>query len=66
MLKTVSCICYLTIMSEVTRILSEIESGDMNAADQRQAAESLGLARRTADRHWAFARAWLCDSLEGD
>ena len=31
----------------------------------RQAAESLGVARRTADRHWAFARAWLCDRLEG-
>ncbi len=198
MLKTVSCICYLTIMSEVTRILSEIESGDLDAADQllplvydelrklaasklapekpgqtlqatalvheaylrlvdveeaqkwdsrghffaaaaeamrrilinrardkgrlkrgggqrridldqidlalntppadllavdeairqlakedaigadlvklrffaglnlRQSAESLGLARRTADRHWAFARAWLCDRLEED
>ncbi len=34
MLKTVSCICYFTIMSEVIRILSEIESGDVDAADQ--------------------------------
>jgi RNA polymerase sigma factor (TIGR02999 family) len=25
----------------------------------RQAAESQGVARRTADRHWAYARAWL-------
>jgi RNA polymerase sigma factor (TIGR02999 family) len=24
-----------------------------------QAAEILGIARRTADRHWAYARAWL-------
>jgi len=32
----------------------------------RQAAESLGMARRTADRHWAFARAWLYDQLQGD
>jgi RNA polymerase sigma factor (TIGR02999 family) len=30
---------------------------------QREAAESLGLPRRTADRHWAFARAWLFDRL---
>ncbi len=29
------------------------------------AAEALGLARRTADRHWAFARAWLADALDG-
>jgi len=26
---------------------------------QGDAAEALGLPRRTADRHWAFARAWL-------
>jgi RNA polymerase sigma factor (TIGR02999 family) len=25
----------------------------------REAAESLGIPRRTADRHWAYARAWL-------
>jgi RNA polymerase sigma factor (TIGR02999 family) len=30
---------------------------------QGEAAESLGLPRRTADRHWAFARAWLYDRL---
>ena len=28
-----------------------------------EAAAALGLARRTADRHWAFARAWLFDAL---
>jgi RNA polymerase sigma factor (TIGR02999 family) len=34
---------------------------------QREAAESLGIARRTADRHWAYARAWLIMRLsEGD
>jgi RNA polymerase sigma factor (TIGR02999 family) len=27
------------------------------------AAEVLGMPRRTADRHWAFARAWLADAL---
>jgi RNA polymerase sigma factor (TIGR02999 family) len=27
------------------------------------AAEALGLARRSADRQWAFARAWLFDAL---
>jgi RNA polymerase sigma factor (TIGR02999 family) len=30
---------------------------------QAEAAEVLGLARRTADRHWAYARAWLYDRL---
>ena len=30
-----------------------------------QVAEALGLSRRTADRHWAFARAWLFDALGG-
>jgi len=28
-----------------------------------EAAVALGLARRTADRQWAFARAWLADAL---
>ena len=27
------------------------------------AAEILSMARRTADRHWAFARAWLADAV---
>jgi len=30
---------------------------------QAEAAEALGLARRTADRHWAYARAWLYERL---
>ncbi len=30
-----------------------------------QAADALGLPRRTADRHWGFARAWLADALGG-
>jgi RNA polymerase sigma factor (TIGR02999 family) len=30
---------------------------------QADAAEVLGLARRTADRHWAYARAWLYERL---
>jgi RNA polymerase sigma factor (TIGR02999 family) len=30
---------------------------------QGEAAEALGLPRRTADRQWAFARAWLYDRL---
>jgi len=30
-----------------------------------EAAESLGIPRRTADRHWAYARAWLYDQLSG-
>jgi RNA polymerase sigma factor (TIGR02999 family) len=30
-----------------------------------EAAEALGLPRRTADRYWAFARAWLARALGG-
>jgi RNA polymerase sigma factor (TIGR02999 family) len=30
-----------------------------------EAADALGIPRRTADRHWAFARAWLADALGG-
>jgi RNA polymerase sigma factor (TIGR02999 family) len=30
-----------------------------------EAAESLGIPRRTADRHWAYARVWLYDQLSG-
>jgi RNA polymerase sigma factor (TIGR02999 family) len=28
-----------------------------------EAADTLGIARRTADRYWAFARSWLYDEL---
>ena len=31
-----------------------------------EAADALGLPRRTADRHWAFARAWLAAELTGE
>jgi RNA polymerase sigma factor (TIGR02999 family) len=31
-----------------------------------EAAEVLGIGRRTADRYWAYACAWLCDALSGD
>jgi RNA polymerase sigma factor (TIGR02999 family) len=30
---------------------------------QEEAAAALGLPRRTADRNWAYARAWLCRAL---
>jgi RNA polymerase sigma factor (TIGR02999 family) len=33
---------------------------------QQEVAAALRLARRTADRHWAFARAWLFDALGRD
>jgi RNA polymerase sigma factor (TIGR02999 family) len=33
---------------------------------QQEAAASLGLPRRTADRYWAFARAWLFEALSRD
>jgi RNA polymerase sigma factor (TIGR02999 family) len=31
-----------------------------------EAAHALGLPRRTADRHWSFARAWLADTLASE
>ena len=31
-----------------------------------QAAEILGISRRTADRGWAFARAWLFQEIRGE
>jgi RNA polymerase sigma factor (TIGR02999 family) len=31
-----------------------------------EAADTLGIARRTADRYWAFARSWLYDALSRD
>jgi hypothetical protein len=30
-----------------------------------RAAEALGIGRRTADRDWAYARAWLSHALAG-
>jgi DNA-directed RNA polymerase specialized sigma24 family protein len=27
-------------------------------------ADALGMAARTVDRHWAFARAWLKEAIE--
>jgi RNA polymerase sigma factor (TIGR02999 family) len=33
---------------------------------QGEAAQSLGIPRRTADRHWAYARAWLARQLQDD
>jgi len=33
---------------------------------QGDAADVMGLPRRTADRHWAFARAWLYERLRQD
>jgi RNA polymerase sigma factor (TIGR02999 family) len=33
---------------------------------QREAAAVLGISMTTADRHWAYARAWLLDALDGE
>jgi len=54
--------------------LEQLASEDKQCADLVQlrffagltlgeAAEALGMPRRTADRHWAYARAWLFDRL---
>ena len=57
--------------------LTELAQRDPQAAElvqlrffagltQQQAAEVLGLSRRTADRTWAYARAWLYEQIAGD
>ena len=33
---------------------------------QQQAADLLGISRRTADRTWAYSRAWLFQQIAGD
>jgi RNA polymerase sigma factor (TIGR02999 family) len=33
---------------------------------QREAAETLGISSRTADRQWTFARAYLANALRGE
>ena len=56
--------------------LSELSAEDPVSADlvklrffagmtQGEAAAALALPRRTADRYWAYARAWLYDRLRG-
>jgi RNA polymerase sigma factor (TIGR02999 family) len=58
------------------KALQELAAADKLCADLVQlrffagltlgeAAEALGMPRRTADRHWAYARAWLFDRLQG-
>ena len=31
----------------------------------REAADLLGIPPRTADAHWAYARAWLLEAIDG-
>jgi RNA polymerase sigma factor (TIGR02999 family) len=56
--------------------LARLEAGQPQAAavvklryfaglTAEEAAASLGISLRTANRHWAFARAWLLDALGG-
>ena len=50
--------------SELFRLQAELVKlrffGGLSVAE---AASCLGIARATADRHWAYARAWLFDRL---
>jgi RNA polymerase sigma factor (TIGR02999 family) len=32
---------------------------------EEEAAETLGISRATASRHWTYARAWLADAIDG-
>jgi RNA polymerase sigma factor (TIGR02999 family) len=56
--------------------LTELAQSDPQAAElvqlrffaglsQQQAADLLGISRRTADRTWAYARAWLFEQIAG-
>lgn len=57
--------------------LSKLEREDLDKAQlvklrffggltSQQAAEALGVSKATADRHWAFARAWLFHEIVSD
>jgi RNA polymerase sigma factor (TIGR02999 family) len=59
---------------ELDEALQELEREDAACAalvklrffaglTQEEAAQSLGIGRRTADRHWAYAKAWLYHAL---
>ncbi len=64
----------LIALDEALQILAEndpvgaklVELKFFAGLNLRQAAETLGIPRRTADRHWAYSRAWLFDRLSGD
>jgi predicted DNA-binding protein (UPF0251 family) len=107
-LPVISPVNTVDLMTEVTRILREIDEGNLQVAaqllplvydelrrlaatlmaneapgitlnaaalvklrlfaglTQEEAAAALGVVRRTADRDWAFARAWLFRQLSGN
>lgn len=61
---------------DLDEALAALEQADRTAAELvklryfagmtvREAADTLGLATRTADAVWAYARAWLLDRLQG-
>lgn len=67
-------------MSNLSRILSEIESGDPPSAEKLlplvelryfagltgdQAAQTLSISPQTADRYWVDARAWIRREMNG-
>ena len=51
-------------MIEMDRTSAQVETLLTELADQ--GATALNLSERTAGRHWAFARAWLRQAMEGD
>ena len=57
--------------------LERLEATDLGKAElvklryfaglsEQEAADTLGISRATASRHWKFARAWLIQAMEGD
>ena len=61
----------------LNEVLEKLENQDKRKAElvklrffaglgMAEAAAALGMAPRTAQRHWAFARAWLYDALRQD
>jgi RNA polymerase sigma factor (TIGR02999 family) len=54
-------------LSEIDKIAAQLVNLRFFAGlSLKQAAESLGIAQRTAGRQWAFAKAWLYDRLRRD
>jgi RNA polymerase sigma factor (sigma-70 family) len=56
----------LTRLTEIDKQAAEVVQLRYFAGlPMREVAEILGISPRTADRLWAFARAWLHEEIEG-
>lgn len=70
----IGCECPTDEVQQVHEVLDQFAEIDPQSAElvklrffagltQQQAADILGISKRTADNRWAFARAWLCRAI---